>query len=274
MDFIILFKALILGIIEGITEFLPVSSTGHLIIAGDLLNFNDEIGKVFEIVIQLGAILAVCWEFRERLLTVAYGAVKKNPGAIRFIANLMVAFLPAAILGLLFIKFIKAHLFQPFTVAIAFILGALVILWVERRKVPVRIRHVDEMRWPDALKIGLAQTFSLIPGTSRAGATIMGGLYLGLSRQAATEFSFFLAIPTMFAATFYDLFKHWHLLHAQDFATFAVGFIAAFISAFFAVRQLLRYIAQHSFTVFAWYRIFFGIVLLVYYRAELFNAFA
>lgn len=273
MDFIILFKALILGIIEGITEFLPVSSTGHLIIAGDLLNFNDEIGKVFEIVIQLGAILSVCWEFRERLLTVARGALQKEPGALRFIANLIIAFLPAAVLGLLFIKSIKEYLFQPFTVAIAFIVGALVILWVERRRQPVRIQHVDDMRWPDALKIGLAQTFSLIPGTSRAGATIMGGLYFGLSRQTATEFSFFLAIPTMFAATFYDLFKHWHLLHAQDLATFAVGFMAAFVSAFFAVRQLLRYIAQHSFTVFAWYRIAFGIVLLVYYRAELFNAF-
>jgi len=184
------------------------------------------------------------------------------------------AFLPAAIVGLLFIKAIKAHLFQPFTVAIAFIVGGLVILWVERRQRPVRVARVDDMRWNDALKVGLAQTFSLIPGTSRAGATIMGGMIFGLSRQTATEFSFYLAIPTMFAATFYDVFKHWQLLHVHDLGTFAVGFAAAFVSAFFAVRELLRYIAQHSFTAFAWYRIIFGILLLVYYRAELFQGLA
>ena len=274
MDFIILFKALILGIVEGITEFLPISSTGHLIIVGDLLNFNDEVGKVFEIVIQLGAILAVCWEFRARLLKVAGGVIDGEATAWRFVINLLIAFLPAAIVGLLFIKAIKAHLFQPFTVAIAFIIGGLVILWVERRPHQIRVTHIDDMRWDDALKVGLAQTFSLIPGTSRAGATIMGGMFFGLSRQAATEFSFFLAIPTMFAATFYDVFKHWQLLHAHDLGTFAVGFVAAFISAFFAVRELLRYIAQHSFTVFAWYRIVFGILLLVYYRAELFQGLA
>ncbi len=274
MDLIILFKALILGIVEGITEFLPISSTGHLIIVGDLLSFNDEVGKVFEIVIQLGAILAVCWEFRVRLLKVAGGVIDGDAAAWRFVVNLLIAFLPAAIAGLLFIKAIKAHLFQPFTVAIAFIVGGLVILWVERRPRPVRVTQVDDMRWADALKVGLAQTFSLIPGTSRAGATIMGGMIFGQSRQAATEFSFFLAIPTMFAATFYDVFKHWQLLHAHDLGTFAVGFAAAFVSAFFAVRELLRYIAQHSFTVFAWYRIVFGILLLVYYRAELFQGLA
>ncbi len=271
MDLIILLKALILGIVEGITEFLPISSTGHLIIVGDLLNFNDEVGKVFEIVIQLGAILAVCWEFRDRLMKVAGGVIAGDALAWRFVINLLIAFLPAAIVGLLFIKTIKAHLFQPFTVAIAFIVGGLVILWVERRPRPVRVAEVDAMRWDDALKVGIAQTFSLIPGTSRSGATIMGGMIFGLSRQAATEFSFFLAIPTMFAATFYDVFKHWQLLHAHDLGTFAVGFAAAFVSAFFAVRELLRYIAHHSFTAFAWYRIVFGIILLVYYRAELFQ---
>jgi undecaprenyl-diphosphatase len=273
LDLLILCKALVLGIIEGVTEFLPISSTGHLIIAGDLLNFNDETGKVFEIVIQLGAILAVCWEYRVRLTTVGRGVLARDAPALRFVINLMIAFLPAAVLGLFFIKTIKAHLFQPLSVAIAFILGGLVIFWVERRSVPTRIANVDDMRWGDALKVGLAQTFSLIPGTSRAGATIMGGMFFGISRQAATEFSFFLAIPTMFAATFYDVFKHWHILQIDDLGTFALGFAAAFVSAFFAVRGLLRYIARHTFTAFAWYRVVFGILLLVYYRAELFQAF-
>ncbi len=273
LDLLILCKALLLGIIEGITEFLPISSTGHLIIAGDLLHFNDETGKVFEIVIQLGAILAVCWEYRDRLTRVGRGVIAMDTDALRFVTNLLIAFLPAAVVGLFFIKTIKAYFFQPLSVAMAFILGALVIFWVERRTVLARIKSVDDMRWSDALKVGLAQTFSLIPGTSRAGATIMGAMFFGTSRQAATEFSFFLAIPTMFAATFYDVYKHWQLLHLNDLATFAVGFAAAFVSAFFAVRALLRYIAQHSFTAFAWYRIVFGLILLVYYRAELFQAF-
>jgi undecaprenyl-diphosphatase len=270
MDVLLLLKAFILGIVEGLTEFLPVSSTGHLIIVGDLLSFNDEVGKVFEIVIQLGAILAVCWEFRARILQVARG-VPGDANARRFVANRHIAFLPAAILGLLFIKAIKAHLFNPFSVAIAFIAGALVIFWVEARPRAARIEQVEDMTWQDALKVGLAQCFSLIPGTSRSGATIMGGMLFGLSRKAATEFSFFLAIPIMFAATFYDLYKHWGLLHAQDFATFAVGFATAFVSAFFAVRGLLKYIAHHNFTVFAWYRIVFGVILLIYYREQLFQ---
>lgn len=271
MDFILLGKALILGLVEGFTEFLPVSSTGHLIIAGDLLSFNDEVGKVFEIVIQLGAILAVCWEYRARLVHVVRG-LPGDAAARRFVVNLFIAFLPAAILGLLFIKAIKAHLFNPFAVAIAFIVGALVIFWVEKKAFHPRIDSVDEMDWKDALKVGLAQCFSLIPGTSRSGATIMGGMIFGLSRKTATEFSFFLAIPIMFAATFYDVYKHWHLLHAHDLSTFAVGFVTAFASAFVAIRALLRYVSQHSFTVFAWYRIVFGVLLLIYYRAELFQA--
>ena len=271
MDILILIKAFILGIVEGLTEFLPISSTGHLIIVGDLLNFNDEVGKVFEIVIQLGAILAVVWEYRAKIGQVVVDFPRER-SAQRFVMNLFIAFLPAAILGLLFIKAIKAHLFNPFAVAIAFIVGALVIFLVEAKERTPRIDSVDDMSWADALKVGLAQCFSLIPGTSRSGSTIMGGMIFGLSRKAATEFSFFLAIPVMFAATFYDTYKHWNLLHAHDFQVFAVGFIMAFISAFFAVRALLKYVAHHNFVPFAWYRLIFGIILLVYYREQLFAA--
>jgi len=270
MDLIILFKAFILGIVEGLTEFLPISSTGHLIVTGDLLDFNNDVGKVFEVVIQLGAILAVCWEYRARLSKVIVN-LPSDPTSQRFAMNLIIAFLPAAVFGLAFIKIIKHYLFNPFSVAIAFIIGGIIILIIESRDRTPRIEHVDDMRWHDALKVGFAQCFALIPGTSRSGSTIMGGMIFGLSRQAATEFSFFLAIPTMFAATFYDLIKHWHLLHAHDFATFAVGFITAFISAFIAVRGLLRYIAHHSFAVFAWYRIVFGVILLWYFRETLFQ---
>jgi undecaprenyl-diphosphatase len=272
MDLLLLIKAFILGLVEGLTEFLPVSSTGHLIIVGDALNFNDEIGKAFEVVIQLGAILAICWEYRSKLMQVVSG-VGREPSARRFVANLFVAFLPAAIVGLLFIKSIKAHLFQPFSVAIAFIVGGLIIFWVEKRhRYAPRIHSVDDLRWSDALKIGLAQVLSLIPGTSRSGATIMGGMIFGLSRRAATEFSFFLAIPVMFAASFYDLYKHWDLLNARELGVFAVGFVTAFVSAFFAVKALIRYVAGHTFVAFAWYRIVFGAILLFYYRAELFQA--
>ncbi|HVS27147.1 MAG TPA: undecaprenyl-diphosphate phosphatase [Burkholderiales bacterium] len=261
MDFVLLLKALILGVVEGLTEFLPVSSTGHLILVGELLDFNDEKGKVFEIAIQLAAILAVCWEYRAKLVEVIVGLPSK-PAAQRFAMNLFIAFLPAAILGLLFIKTIKQHLFHAVPVALAFIIGGLIILWVERRKHEIRIQGVDELRWQDALKIGFAQALALIPGTSRSGATIIGGLFFGLSRRAATEFSFFLAIPTMFAATFYDVYKHRDLLNGGDFGMFAVGLVASFVSAFFAVRGLLRYISTHDFSVFAWYRIGFGLVVL------------
>ena len=271
MDFIILLKAMILGIVEGLTEFLPISSTGHLIIVGDLLNFNDEVGKVFEIVIQLGAILAVCWEYRHKIGAVA-GGVVSDANSQRFIINIIIGFFPAALLGLLFIKSIKAHLFNPFSVAIAFIVGGLIIFWVEKKKLNTHIETVDDIRWPDALKVGLVQCLALIPGMSRSGSTIMGGMLFGLSRKAATEFSFFLAIPIMFAATFYDVYKHWDLLHAHDLPVFAVGFITAFISAFVAIRALLHYIIHHNFIVFAWYRIIFGVILLAYYREELFQA--
>jgi undecaprenyl-diphosphatase len=261
MDVLLLVKALILGIVEGITEFLPVSSTGHLIIVGQLLNFNDEKGKVFEIAIQLAAILAVCWEYRKRLTdTIAGLATQKS--AQRFAINLFIAFLPAAVIGLLFIKAIKEHLFHAVPVATAFIVGGFLILWIERRQHTVRIDNVDAMTWKDALKIGFCQALALIPGTSRSGATIMGALYFGLSRQAATEFSFFLAIPTMFAATFYDFYKHYSLFSSADLPMFAVGFAASFVSALIAVKALLRFISSHDFSAFAWYRIGFGIVVL------------
>jgi undecaprenyl-diphosphatase len=260
-----LLVAAILGLVEGLTEFLPVSSTGHLIVAGSLLNFTGERAKLFEIVIQAGAIVAVCWEYRARLFAVARGLPRER-AAQRFVLNLLIAFLPAALLGLAFAGAIKARLFAPVPVAAAFIAGALVILWAERRQRArpdsVRIRSVDELSWTDALKIGCAQAFALIPGTSRSGATIIGGMLFGLSRQAATEFSFFLAIPTLFAATGYDLVKNRHLLSTGDLSMIAVGFAVAFVSAFFTIRALLRYVAHHDFVPFAWYRIAFGLVIL------------
>jgi undecaprenyl-diphosphatase len=261
LDLALLGKALILGIVEGLTEFLPISSTGHLILAGDLLDFSDEKAKVFEIVIQTGAMLAIVWEYRERFLRVLAG-LASDRAAQCFALNLAVAFLPAAVLGLLFGKLIKAHLFHAVPVALAFIAGAFVILWVERRERPVRVADVDDMTWRDALKVGVAQAFALIPGTSRAGATIIGGMLFGLSRKAATEFSFFLAVPTLVAAGAYDFWKNRELFDSGDLGMFAVGSVAAFVSAFFCVRWLLRYIASHDFTSFAWYRIVFGAVVL------------
>jgi undecaprenyl-diphosphatase len=263
MDTLLLLKATILGIVEGLTEFLPVSSTGHLILVGDLLNFNDDRGKVFEIVIQFAAILAVCWEFRAKIASVTNGLVQKQEAAQRFTFNLFVAFLPLAILGLLFGKAIKAHLFAPVPVALAFIIGGFIILWAEKRTHTITIESVDEMHWKDALKMGLAQALALIPGTSRSGATIIGGVLFGLSRKAATEFSFFLAIPTLTMATLYEVVKYRHDFHTGDLGIFLVGSIASFVSAFIAVRGLLRYISRHDFTIFAWYRIAFGLIVLL-----------
>jgi undecaprenyl-diphosphatase len=264
VNLVIIVKALLLGIVEGVTEFLPISSTGHLIIAGDLLDFNDDKGKVFEIVIQLGAILAVVWEYHAKLFAVARGMFG-DVRAQRFVLNLLVAFMPAAILGFLFHGAIKVYLFNPISVAMALIVGGLVILWVERRPTPVRVPDIDAIGWRDALLIGVAQCASLIPGTSRAGATIIGGLLAGLSRVAATEFSFFLAIPIMFAATGFDLYQNRDLLHAADLPMFAAGFVMAFVSALIAVKGLLRYIAHHTFNSFAWYRIVFGAIVLAYF---------
>jgi undecaprenyl-diphosphatase len=256
--------ALVLGIIEGLTEFLPISSTGHLIVAGSLLGYTGEQAKAFEIVIQAGAILAVCWEYRARLWRVAVGLPSERR-AQRFVLNLAIAFLPAAILGLLFNRAIKAALFAPVPVAIAFVVGAFVILWVERRahtRGPPRIDDVEDMRASDALKIGLAQAFALIPGTSRSGATIMGGMLFGLSRRAATEFSFFLAIPTLLAACAYEFVRNRALLSGADLSRLGIGFAAAFVSAFLCVRWLLRYVSHHDFVPFAWYRIAFGLLIL------------
>ena len=270
MDLLILFKALILGVVEGLTEFLPISSTGHLILAGDLLNFNNARGQLFEIVIQSGAILAVIWEYRIRITSVLRGLGRERL-ANRLVLNLAIAFLPLAILGLLFKKAIEAHLFKPVPVALAFIVGAFFILWAERRKHTVRVQTVDDMTPLDALKMGLAQAAALIPGTSRSGATIIGGLFFGLSRTAATEFSFFLAIPTLLAATVYSLYKERALLSLDDIGMWSVGFIAAFVSAFLCVRWLLRYISSHDFTPFAWYRIAFGIAVLATWQFDLVN---
>jgi undecaprenyl-diphosphatase len=262
MDLILLFKALILGVVEGLTEFLPISSTGHLILVGDLLDFNDDKGKVFTIAIQLGAILAVCWEYRSKIGEVAIG-IGSDKAANRFVLNLLIAFMPAAIMGLLFIDIIKQYLFNPISVATALVIGGVLILWAERRDHVIEVEQVDDMDWKHALKVGLAQCLALIPGTSRSGATIIGGLLFGLSRKAATEFSFFLAIPIMFAATFYDVYKNREFLEFDDLGMFAVGFVAAFISALLAVRGLIRFISHHDFTVFAWYRIVFGVIILV-----------
>ncbi len=265
MDVILALKALIMGIVEGLTEFLPISSTGHLILAGSLLDFTGEKIKVFEIVIQAGAMLAVCWEYRTRIGNVLRGLFN-DAKAQKFAINLVIAFLPAAALGFLLNKKIKAVLFAPLPVAAAFIAGGLIILWVERRnrnpKTAAQIHSVDEMTALDAFKVGCAQAFALIPGTSRSGATIIGGMLFGLSRQAATEFSFFLAIPTLFAATFYSLYKERALLSAADLPLFGIGTVAAFVSAFLCVRWLLRYISSHDFTAFAWYRIVFGVIVI------------
>jgi undecaprenyl-diphosphatase len=266
MDIILALKAIIMGLVEGFTEFLPISSTGHLILAGSLLDFTNEKAKVFDIAIQAGAILAVMWEYRARIGAVLSG-ITSDPRQQKFMVNLIVAFLPAAALGFLFSKAIKAHLFRPEPVALAFIVGAFVILWAERRHKVLpgshRIETVDDMTMVDALKVGCAQCFALIPGTSRSGATIIGGMLFGLSRKAATEFSFFLAIPTLLAATVYSVVKARHELSAADLPLFGIGGVAAFVSAFLCVRWLLRFISSHDFTGFAWYRIVFGIVVLV-----------
>jgi undecaprenyl-diphosphatase len=262
MELALAIKALILGIVEGLTEFLPVSSTGHLIIASDLLSFTGERAKVFAIVIQMGAILAVCWAYRAKLVEVARG-LGHDRGAQRFAANVVIAFLPAAVIGVLLHGFIKSRLFSPLTVAAALVAGGLVILWAESRPRAARVAAIEDMTWQDALKVGFAQTLAMFPGVSRAGATIIGGMLLGLSREAATRFSFFLAIPTMLGAAVYDLCKNWSLLSVADVPGFAIGFVAAFVAALLTVRALLAYVARNSFRPFAWYRIAFGGLVLL-----------
>jgi undecaprenyl-diphosphatase len=261
MDIVVLLKALIMGVVEGLTEFLPISSTGHLIIVGQLLGFNDDKAKVFDIVIQSGAMLAIVWEYRARFASVL-ARLPTDPAARRFVTNLIVAFIPAGAVGFLFNNAIKAHLFFAVPVAIAFIVGGLIILWVDRRAAHARVANVDDMSWSDSLKVGIAQCVALVPGASRSGSTIIGGMLFGLSRRAATEFSFFLAVPTLFAAGGYSFYKERALFHAADFAPLAVGFVTSFVSAFLCVRWLLRYIATHDFTLFAWYRIAFGLMVL------------
>ena len=265
MDITLLVKAAIMGIVEGLTEFLPISSTGHLILAGALLGFDDEKAKVFDIAIQTGAIFAVIlvyWQkIRETLVL-----LPTDKQAQQFVTNVLIAFLPAVILGLMFGKAIKANLFTPTVVATTFIIGGLIILWAENRQKnnpsSTRVHSVEAMTWTDALKVGLVQTLAMIPGTSRSGATIIGGMLLGLSRKAATDFSFFLAMPTLIGAGAYSLYKERALLTMADVPMFAVGLLFSFISAWLCIRWLLRYISSHSFVPFAWYRIAFGVVVL------------
>ncbi|AZD35799.1 Undecaprenyl-diphosphatase [Pseudomonas chlororaphis subsp. aurantiaca] len=254
-------QALILGIVEGLTEFLPISSTGHQIIVADLLNFGGERAMAFNIIIQLGAILAVVWEFRRKILDVVTGLPTQR-NAQRFTINLLIAFMPAVVLGVIFADLIHEYLFNPITVATALVVGGLVMLWAERRQHEIHANSVDEISWKDALKVGFAQCLAMIPGTSRSGSTIIGGLLFGLSRKTATEFSFFLAMPTMVGAAVYSGYKYRNLFQPDDLPVFAVGFITSFIFAMIAVRGLLKFIANHSYAAFAWYRIAFGLVIL------------
>ncbi|MDD2050559.1 undecaprenyl-diphosphate phosphatase [Pseudomonas putida] len=254
-------QAVILGVVEGLTEFLPISSTGHQIIVADLINFGGERAMAFNIIIQLGAILAVVWEFRRKIFDVVLGLPREQQ-AQRFTANLLIAFMPAVVLGVLFADLIHHYLFNPVTVAAALVVGGVIMLWAERRQHVIKVEQVDEMRWSDALKIGFVQCLAMIPGTSRSGSTIIGGLLFGLSRKAATEFSFFLAMPTMVGAAVYSGYKYRDLFQPGDFPVFAIGFVVSFIFAMIAVRGLLRFIANHSYAMFAWYRIVFGLIIL------------
>lgn len=265
MDILLALKAIIMGLVEGATEFLPISSTGHLIIAGDLLDFlTKEKRDVFEIIIQLGAILAVCWEYRKRLCNTLLH-LRNETSSQGFLLNLIIAFLPAALVGLAFHRQIKTYLFSPITVALALIVGGVAILLIEKYLKQGKTEKIEAITPSQAFKIGLAQTLALFPGVSRAGATILGGIATGLNRQTATEFSFFLAIPIIFAATFFDLIHSLDLLSMDDFSMFALGFVVAFLSALLVIRMLIRYVASHDFTAFAWYRIIFGICVLLYF---------
>ncbi len=266
MDIALLIKAVIMGVVEGLTEFLPISSTGHLILAGALLGFDDDKAKVFDIAIQTGAIFAVILVYWQKIRTTLVDLPTKKQ-AQQLVLNVLIAFLPAVVLGLLFGKTIKAHLFTPVVVATTFIVGGFIILWAEKRQAAggnaVRVTDADDMTWKDAVKVGLVQCLAMVPGTSRSGATIIGGMLLGLSRKAATDFSFYLAIPTLIGAGAYSLYKERALLGMADVPMFSVGLVVSFLSAWVCVRWLLRFIASHSFTGFAYYRIAFGIVVLL-----------
>jgi undecaprenyl-diphosphatase len=266
LDIALLIKAVIMGVVEGLTEFLPISSTGHLILAGALLGFDDDKAKVFDIAIQTGAIFAVILVYWQKIRTTLVDLPTKKQ-AQQLVLNVLIAFLPAVVLGLLFGKTIKAHLFTPVVVATTFIVGGFIILWAEKRQAAggnaVRVTDADDMTWKDAVKVGLVQCLAMVPGTSRSGATIIGGMLLGLSRKAATDFSFYLAIPTLIGAGAFSLYKERALLGMADVPMFSVGLVMSFLSAWVCVRWLLRFIASHSFTGFAYYRIAFGIVVLL-----------
>jgi undecaprenyl-diphosphatase len=261
-----LFQALLLGIVEGLTEFIPVSSTGHQIIVADLIGFGGERAMAFNIIIQLGAILALMWEYRSKILGVTLGLPRERPAQL-FTLNLLVAFLPAVVLGVAFADLIHEWLFNPVTVAAALVVGGVVILWAEQREHTIVADSVDEMDWKLALKVGFAQCLALVPGTSRSGATIIGGLLFGLSRRAATEFSFFLAMPTMVGAAVYSGYKYREVFRVEDLPVFALGFVTAFVFAMIAVRALLKFIGSHSYAVFAWYRIAFGLLILATWQS-------
>lgn len=263
MDLITIASAALLGLIEGLTEFIPVSSTGHLILTIDLIGFRGPPGAVFEIAIQLGAILAVCFAYRERLIRVVAGLLPREPKSIAFVRNLILAFLPAMFLGLMFHGFIKSVLFSPWVVSVMLIIGGIIILLIERRTIEPTCRDVDDIGPALAVKIGFCQAIAMIPGVSRSGATIMGALMLGVDRKAATEFSFFLAIPTMFAATVYDLFKNRASLDSEGLGLIAIGFTVAFIAALVVVKSVIAFISRHGFVPFAWYRIAIGSLMLV-----------
>lgn len=261
MDLWTALQAVILGVVEGLTEFLPISSTGHQIVVADLLGFGGERAMAFNIIIQLGAILAVMWEYRRKILITVFN-VPRQREAQRFTANLLIAFMPAVLIGVAFADLIHEYLFNAITVAAALIIGGLIMLWAERRQHEVTVEEVDDMTWKEALKIGFAQCLAMIPGTSRSASTIIGGLLFGLSRRAATEFSFFLAMPTMVGAAVYSGYKYRELFQPADLPVFALGFVVSFIFAMIAVRALLKFIANHSYAVFAWYRIGFGLLIL------------
>ena len=261
MDVATIWGAAVLGVIEGLTEFIPVSSTGHLIFASDLIGFDPPYAKLFEIVIQLGAILAVCWLYRAKLIEVAFGALK-NPEDFRFARNVLVAFLPAVVIGVLAYGFIKRVLFSPWVVAVSLIVGGLAIFVIEAVRKTPRHQVIDRFPVGTAVGVGLCQTVAMIPGVSRSGATIMGALLLGVDRKAATEFSFFLAIPTMLAATVYDLWKNRHGLTPEGLDVIAIGFVVAFLSALPVVRAFVGFVSRHGFAPFAWYRIFIGLVMI------------
>jgi undecaprenyl-diphosphatase len=265
---IYLWKAFFLGIVEGITEFLPISSTGHLILFGDWISFESNEAKVFEVVIQLGSILAVVWIFRHRLFQMVRGTLRLEPVEVAFTRNLLIAFLPSAIIGLLFIKAIKALFFHPGVVVVTLVLGGLIMLWVERKRpansadAPAnQVQAIEKITWKQALIVGCAQCLAMVPGTSRSGSTIIAGMLSGIQRKTATEFSFFLAIPTMLAAAVYDFYKHVHLLSQQDMLAIAVGFVSAFVCALVVVRAILVFVSRHTYRAFAWYRIALGLVV-------------